>query len=377
MRRGDRLPSRAPSSSSSSPAVERRISCANDRPYRELVEVREAGGATVARSAAGGAVGLIAGRLPGREHPLVASLRAQLGRFRGRRPRRRGRAAGDRRRRRRGDGAHRRRARAGRGAPRRVICVLQFDSASAAVLGRLLARRQAAESGGLERAGRRLELETPAVDFAAGAFYSLYSGVELGDHGHLLSVPVVARPAAGALRDRVRGPAGGLGAPRESRACAHWRSIPTRAARRGEPTGCSSAAGGSPTGWCCRAGRGPRALRGSSSGAWAAARRRPRSSAARGSATCSRLRDRLVAAPARIAGARRGAARARELRSRVAHVQRRSSRRASVLGPLAARRASPRPGDAGDARGRARRRLRRRRRRDRPGARGAAARAPT
>ena len=55
-----------------------RISCANDRAYRELVEVRRAGGATVARSAAGGAVGLIADRLPGRAHPLVASLRAQL-----------------------------------------------------------------------------------------------------------------------------------------------------------------------------------------------------------------------------------------------------------------------------------------------------------
>ncbi len=35
----------------------------------------------------------------------------------------------------------------------------------------------------LTRAGRRHELETPAADFAAGAFYSLYSGVELGDHG--------------------------------------------------------------------------------------------------------------------------------------------------------------------------------------------------
>src|SRR5687768_2044424 len=32
-------------------------------------------------------------------------------------------------------------------------------------------------------AGSRVELETPAVDFAAGAFYTLYSGVEIGDHG--------------------------------------------------------------------------------------------------------------------------------------------------------------------------------------------------
>ena len=35
----------------------------------------------------------------------------------------------------------------------------------------------------LAERGRTLELETPAVDFAAGSFYSLYSGVELGDHG--------------------------------------------------------------------------------------------------------------------------------------------------------------------------------------------------
>ena len=35
----------------------------------------------------------------------------------------------------------------------------------------------------LTASGRRYELETPAVDFAAGAFYSLYSGVELADHG--------------------------------------------------------------------------------------------------------------------------------------------------------------------------------------------------
>ena len=64
-----------------------------------------------------------------------------------------------------------------------MICVLQFDAASVAALERLLDRGRLPNLAGLIRDGRRLELETPAVDFAAGAFYTLYSGVEIGDHG--------------------------------------------------------------------------------------------------------------------------------------------------------------------------------------------------
>ena len=64
-----------------------------------------------------------------------------------------------------------------------MICVLQFDSASVAVLERLLGEGRLPALGGLIEGGRRVELETPAIDFAAGAFYSLYSGVEIGDHG--------------------------------------------------------------------------------------------------------------------------------------------------------------------------------------------------
>ncbi len=63
-----------------------------------------------------------------------------------------------------------------------MICVLQFDAASVRVVERLLAEGRLPNLAALEAAGRRHELETPAVDFAAGAFYSLYSGVELGDH---------------------------------------------------------------------------------------------------------------------------------------------------------------------------------------------------
>jgi predicted AlkP superfamily phosphohydrolase/phosphomutase len=64
-----------------------------------------------------------------------------------------------------------------------VICVLQFDAASVAVLERMLAAGDLPTLAVLTERGRRIELETPAIDFAAGAFHTLYSGVELGDHG--------------------------------------------------------------------------------------------------------------------------------------------------------------------------------------------------
>lgn len=64
-----------------------------------------------------------------------------------------------------------------------MICVLQFDAASVAVVDRMLAAGQLPALAGLIARGRRTELETPASHFAAGAFYTLYSGVELGDHG--------------------------------------------------------------------------------------------------------------------------------------------------------------------------------------------------
>ena len=64
-----------------------------------------------------------------------------------------------------------------------MICVLQFDAASVALLDRLLDAGRLPHLAGLIERGRRIELQTPAVDFAAGAFYTLYSGVELADHG--------------------------------------------------------------------------------------------------------------------------------------------------------------------------------------------------
>jgi predicted AlkP superfamily phosphohydrolase/phosphomutase len=64
-----------------------------------------------------------------------------------------------------------------------MICVLQFDAASVRVLDRLLEDGRLPNLAGLRERGSRYELETPALDFAAGAFYTLYSGIELADHG--------------------------------------------------------------------------------------------------------------------------------------------------------------------------------------------------
>jgi predicted AlkP superfamily phosphohydrolase/phosphomutase len=64
-----------------------------------------------------------------------------------------------------------------------VICVLQFDAASVAVVDRMLAEGRLSALAGLIERGRRIDLRTPAAHFAAGAFHTLYSGVELADHG--------------------------------------------------------------------------------------------------------------------------------------------------------------------------------------------------
>ena len=64
-----------------------------------------------------------------------------------------------------------------------MICVLQFDAASVAVLDRMLAEGRLPVLAGLIARGLRTDLETPAAHFAAGAFHTLYSGIELADHG--------------------------------------------------------------------------------------------------------------------------------------------------------------------------------------------------
>ena len=79
-----------------------------------------------------------------------------------------------------------------------MIVVLGFDSASVPLMDAMLAAGRLPNLARLAGDGRRMELETPARDFAAGAFYSLYSGVEIGDHG--IFYPFQWQPAEQRLR---------------------------------------------------------------------------------------------------------------------------------------------------------------------------------
>ena len=64
-----------------------------------------------------------------------------------------------------------------------MIAVLVFDSASVPLLDAMREAGRLPNVAALASRGRRVELETPARDFAAGAFYTLYSGVDVGEHG--------------------------------------------------------------------------------------------------------------------------------------------------------------------------------------------------
>jgi predicted AlkP superfamily phosphohydrolase/phosphomutase len=64
-----------------------------------------------------------------------------------------------------------------------VIAVIQFDAASAALLERLGSEGRLPNLEELRQRGRRIELETPAEHFPASAYQDLYRGVEIGDHG--------------------------------------------------------------------------------------------------------------------------------------------------------------------------------------------------
>lgn len=64
-----------------------------------------------------------------------------------------------------------------------MIAVIQFDAASASLLGRLGGDGRLPNLEALRRQGVRLELETPAEHFPASAYQDLYRGVEAGEHG--------------------------------------------------------------------------------------------------------------------------------------------------------------------------------------------------
>jgi predicted AlkP superfamily phosphohydrolase/phosphomutase len=64
-----------------------------------------------------------------------------------------------------------------------VIAVIQFDAASASLLTRLENEGRLPNLANLRQCGTQLDLETPAEHFPASAYQDLYRGVEVGDHG--------------------------------------------------------------------------------------------------------------------------------------------------------------------------------------------------
>jgi predicted AlkP superfamily phosphohydrolase/phosphomutase len=64
-----------------------------------------------------------------------------------------------------------------------VLAILQFDAASASLLAKMFGDGRLPTLAGLRARGVWHELGAPATTFAAGAQHSLYSGVELGEHG--------------------------------------------------------------------------------------------------------------------------------------------------------------------------------------------------
>ena len=64
-----------------------------------------------------------------------------------------------------------------------MLAILQFDAASASLLRRLLAEERLPTLAALRARGTWHDLDAPATRFAAGAQHTLYSGVELADHG--------------------------------------------------------------------------------------------------------------------------------------------------------------------------------------------------
>jgi predicted AlkP superfamily phosphohydrolase/phosphomutase len=64
-----------------------------------------------------------------------------------------------------------------------MLTILQFDAASASLLSKLFEEGSVPQLAALRERGAWYDLDAPATQFAAGAQHTLYSGVELADHG--------------------------------------------------------------------------------------------------------------------------------------------------------------------------------------------------
>src|SRR6188472_1688342 len=68
-------------------------------------------------------------------------------------------------------------------SPEPVIAVVQLDALSLTLLERLLEEERLPRLAELTRRGRWHRLRTPAEHFAGASFHTLYTGVEVGNHG--------------------------------------------------------------------------------------------------------------------------------------------------------------------------------------------------
>ena len=140
-----------------------------------------------------------------------------------------------------------------------MLAILQFDAASASVLDRLLADGPAARPSPACASGATWhDLDAPATQFAAGAQHTLYSGVELADHGLFYPFQWSAADQRVHYMSAFEAPAAGVGAARPPRhPHAGRRPLREPAARRRRPRARWCAAGSCTTGSCCSSGRRP------------------------------------------------------------------------------------------------------------------------
>ena len=186
-----------------------------------------------------------------------------------------------------------------------MLAILQFDAASVAVLDRLLAEGRLPTLAAFRHGGCGTTSTRPPPQFAAGAQHTLYSGIELADHGLFYPFQWSPPTSGSATWTTFHAPAAGVGAAAPT-GRARSRSTRTRAGRRRSRRRARwCAAGSSTTASCSQQWSSP-------PGAHRAARaplRRARNRSTRCSAATTVERDaRPPPAPARRArtGRRRG-----------------------------------------------------------------------
>ena len=63
-----------------------------------------------------------------------------------------------------------------------MIVILQFDSVNPSLFSQLLEQKRLRTISSLRARGHWYDLETPAATFEGATYFTLYSGVAVGDH---------------------------------------------------------------------------------------------------------------------------------------------------------------------------------------------------